>query len=85
MTDFVVARSLETLEAASCDYQVVGDRITCDCETRTEAVEVALKDLDLVRWCDKVFGSDNVFARVLADEYATHPGYRMEWHNVRAA
>ena len=54
----MVARCLETLEAASCEYYVVDwRRVVCMCETRTETVEEALKNVDLI----------------LADERATDP------------
>lgn len=80
LTDFLVARSLETLEAASCQYYVVGARVLCGCETTTESVEHALNDLDLIRWCDMVFGPDNAIEAILADQYATHPDYDPAWH-----
>lgn len=80
LTDFLVARSLETLEARSCDYYVAGDRVLCLCETVPAPVERALDDLDLIRWCDRVFGPDNTIAAILADQYATHPDYDPTWH-----
>lgn len=80
LTDFLVARSLETLEASSCHYYVAGGRVICMCETTTEPVDGALKDLDLLRWCDTMFGPANPIAAILTDQYATHPEYDAEWH-----
>jgi hypothetical protein len=82
LTDFLVARSLETLDACSCDYFVQGDRVICLCETLDEPVEQALDDLDLIRWCDQHLGSDNSISAILADQYATHPDYDPEWHFI---
>ena len=79
MTDFLVARTLETLKAASCEYFVAGDRVICNCETLAEPVEEALNEFSLVRWCDKMWGPENVVAAILADQYATHPDYDPEW------
>lgn len=80
LTDFLVARSLETLEAGSCDYYVDGARVVCDCATLSEPVEHALHDLDLIRWSDLVFGPENPIEAILADQYATHPDYDPAWH-----
>jgi hypothetical protein len=80
LTDFLVARSLETLDAQSCDYIAAGPRVLCLCETPAAPVEQALSDLDLLRWCLRVFGPDNTIAAILADQYATHPAYDPEWH-----
>lgn len=80
LTDFLVARSLEKLEACSCDYYVAGDRVICLCETLAEPVEQVLDDLDLVRWCDRALGPDNSISAILADQYTTHPDYDPAWH-----
>lgn len=80
LTDFLVARSLETLDAGSCDYFLAGDRVICNCETIAEPVEQALDDLAMVRVCNSVFGPDNPIVAILADQYATHPEYDPGWH-----
>ena len=82
LTDFLTARCLETLESESCRYRMAGVRVVCECEKPSGHTERALRDLELVLWCDKVFGSDNQIARILADEHATHPDYRLEWHGI---
>ena len=82
LTDFLVARSLESLDAAGCRYRVVGARVVCECETIPEPVQEALADLDLVRASDMALGPDNSISRILADKYATHPDYRPEWHHL---
>lgn len=82
MTDFLMARYEETLESESCRYRVAGVRVVCDCESPSGPTEQTLRDLELVLWCDKVFGPDNQISRIMADEHATHPDYRLEWHDV---
>lgn len=82
MTDFLVERCLETLDSASCQYRATASRVVCECENPSEFVEQAFRELALIRWCGSVFGADNSISRVLADEYATHPEYRPEWHRV---
>jgi hypothetical protein len=61
---------------------VTDSGVLCECEQPTEPVEQALRDLDLIRWCETVLGADNSISRVLADGYATHPEYQLEWHSV---
>lgn len=85
LTDFLVARSLEILEASSCDYFVAGSRVICNCETLTESVEKVLDDLSLIRACDSVFGPENAIEALLADQYATHPDYDPRWHLLGGA
>lgn len=82
LTDFLLARCFETLDSMSCQYHVSGSRVLCECEKPSEAVEQALRVLDLVRWCESVLGEDNAISRVLADGFATHPDYQLEWHPV---
>ena len=85
LTDFLLARSMETLEANSCDYFVDGDRVICNCLAPSEPVEQALDDLDLIRWSAKTLGPDNSVESLLADRYATHPDYNPEWHFLAGA
>ena len=85
LTDFLVARSLETLEAGSCDYTVAGNRVICNCDAVSDPVAQALNDLDLIRWCDTAFGPENPIEAILADQYATHPDYKPQWHFLISA
>ena len=85
LTDFLLARSLETLEANSCDYFVAGDRVICNCARPSEAIEQALDDIDLIRWSGLALGPNNPVEALLADQYATHPAYDPDWHFLAAA
>jgi hypothetical protein len=80
LTDFLMARSLEALEAHSCDYFVEGDRVICNCAAPSEGVEQVLDDIDLIRWSDRALGPNNPVEALLADQYATHPAYNPDWH-----
>jgi hypothetical protein len=82
LTEFLTARCLETLESESCRYRLAGVRVLCECESPSGPAARAIRDLELVLWCDKVFGPDNQISRILADEHATHPDYRLEWHDI---
>jgi hypothetical protein len=39
------------------------------------------QQMDFIRWCDSLPGGET-FLRMLADRYATHPDYRIEWHDL---
>jgi hypothetical protein len=80
MTDFFVARSVEALEAASCDYIRLDDLVICLCDQPTEFAAATLDELDLIRWCATTLGPDNPIATVFIDRYAPHPDYDPAWH-----
>ena len=83
LTDFLVARNVEALDASDCEYDRLADgRLVCLCADPEPGVTRTLEQLDLIRWCDARIATGEVFLRMLADGYATHPDYRSEWHAI---
>lgn len=81
LTDFLVARGIELLEAESCKFQRLDDGLVfCECDVPTERAKRTIEWIDLVRWCD-LHGGDT-FLRMMGDVYATHPDYQSEWHRI---
>ena len=84
LTDFLVARCLETLESVSCSYERREDGfVTCECDAPDDAVRLAVERANLVRWCDSLGPGGDRFMRMLADAHATHPDYQPEWHRFQ--
>ena len=80
LTDFLVARAVEALEASGCELDRRADgRPTCRCAEPDAALSA---QIDLIYWCDDRRPTGEAFLRLLADDYATHPDYRPEWHRI---
>lgn len=83
LTDFLVARSVEALDALGCDYRRRADGdLVCACADPSAGVTRTLGQLDLIQWCDSQESTGDLFLRLLADGYATHSDYRPEWHRI---
>jgi hypothetical protein len=50
-------------------------------ETMGNAPGDERQQIDFIHWCDSLPGGEN-FLRMLADRYATHPDYLVEWHDL---
>ena len=83
LTEFLVARTVEALEASGCEFDRRADgRLTCRCAEPDPAVSAKLDQIDLIYWCDDRRPIGEAFLRLLADGYATHPDYHPEWHRI---
>ena len=81
MTDFLLARCQEALDAASCDYEIhAGGELRCLCDEPAEDVLSTLSRMSFVLWLAELDEAGEPFLRVLADSLATHPDYRDDWH-----
>ena len=83
VTDFLLARCQETLDASACDYEVYADgRLRCLCEEPADDVLTTLNRMAFVLWLAELDRVGDVFLRMLADAHAGHPDYRHEWHRL---
>ena len=83
LTDFMVARCLETLESEGCRYHRGADgAVICECERASGPVLQTVRELNLIQRGASIPGLRDPLLRVLADAYATHPDYQTEWHSL---
>ena len=83
VADFILQRCQEVLDRASCDYEIdrVGN-LACTCADSQEQVSTALSTMAFVLWLSELEQSGETYLRMLADAYADHPDYRVEWHQL---
>jgi len=83
LREFLLARTADELREQSCDFEVGGDgRLRCLCETSTPEIDRLFHQAVLIHECSEEIPSREFVLRLLADKYATHPGYRPEWHRI---
>jgi len=83
VTDFLIARCQEMLDASACDYEVHADgQLRCLCEDPADDDLTTLNRMAFVLWLAELDKVGDVFLRMLADAHAGHPDYRAEWHRL---
>ena len=83
VADFLLERCQEILDCGSCSYEIdrVGN-LDCTCADPQEQVRAALRTMALVLWLAELEETGETYLRMLADSYADHPDYRVEWHQL---
>lgn len=83
VSDFLLARCQEALEAAACEYEIhSGGELRCLCSDPAEEVLATLNRMSFVLWLAELDTAGEAFLRVLADSLATHPDYQDDWHSL---
>lgn len=83
LPDFLLERCLESLDAVSCDYEILRDgRLICLCDGPADEVETTLDRMAIILWLADLDEVGEVFLRLLADAHVDHPDYELEWHRL---
>lgn len=83
LTAFLLERCDEKLAEEHCTYEVVNETtVRCLCVEPTEEATALLERVNLILWLCRLDNVGEVFLRLLADEHAEHPNYRLEWHRL---